>query len=105
MDQASGSFNKARVSILGRQYTLKGDVDADYMAMLAHKLDERIEEMRKASPNMDTIQVLILVALNLADELERSEQENNQNRATQMDEIGDKTKSLIGMLEKGIVGD
>ncbi len=103
MEASNQPYNKVRVSIMGRQYTLKGDLDADYMAMLAGRLDEQIDQMKDSLPGMDTLPLVILVALNLADELERLKKSGGSRN--KLDEISEKTSSLIGMLEKGIVGD
>ena len=104
MDTSSEQhFSRSRVSIMGRQYTLKGDLDPDYMALLARKVDQKIEELRAIAPNMDTLQLVILTALNYADELEQFKKEHGEEPVG--DEIGEKALSLITMLEKGIIGD
>lgn len=104
MDSSSEQFSRSRVTIMGRSYTLKGDLDPDYMALLARKVDEKIEELRLIAPNMDTLQLVILTALNYADELEQFKKTNG-GQSSQTDEINQKTMSLITMLEKGIIGE
>ena len=105
MNSSGGQFSRSRVTIMGRQYTLKGDLDPDYMALLARKVDEKIEELRAIAPNMDTLQLVILTALNYVDELEQLKKESGIKESSHTDEASQKALSLITMLEKGIIGD
>lgn len=96
---------KARVELMGRKYTLRGDVDADYMVSLAQYVDNKISELKQLAPEADTSRLALLVALNLADELFQAR--NGAQAALNdagMEEIQQKTARLIRMLEEGIVG-
>jgi len=95
-----------KVRILGREYTLKGNVDSDYMNNIALKVDERVEEIRKLFPAGDELQLVILTTLNLIDEIEQLKKNPPVNSISESDaDISLKTDRLITMLEKGIIGD
>jgi len=95
-----------KVRILGREYTLKGNVDSEYMNNIALKVDERVEEIRKLFPAGDELQLVILTTLNLIDEIEQLKKNPPVNfPGTSEADISLKTDRLITMLEKGIIGD
>lgn len=62
-----------RVKIFNRTYDIVGD-DSDYVERLARILDERMLEVSKLTPTVDSLKVAILAALNLADEMLALEQ-------------------------------
>ncbi len=103
------SVAKARVEILGRQYTLKGDVDPTYMIQLADYINGKLSEMRRIAPGADFNKLTLLVCLNLADEifqlrsrLKRLPEGVDEETLTAMYE---KTRSMLKMLEDGLIGE
>jgi cell division protein ZapA len=56
------------VTIFGRTYHLRGNVDPDYLHELAGKVDRAMHEVARTTGTADTLKVAILTALNLADE-------------------------------------
>jgi len=62
------------VTIMGRNYTLRADEDAQYVRMIAAYVDDKIKEIAKVSPRMSTTRLAILTAINVADELHKLEQ-------------------------------
>jgi cell division protein ZapA len=62
------------VTIMGRNYTLRADEDAQYVRMIAAYVDDKIQEIAKVSPRMSTTRLAILAAINVADELHKLEQ-------------------------------
>ncbi|MDH4199451.1 MAG: cell division protein ZapA [Spirochaetia bacterium] len=95
--------SKAKVRILNKEYIIKGDVDFSYIENLAKKVDKRILEIKdSSSKDTDEMQLLILLALNLMDEVEMYQEKNRELPA---EEITQRTNRLISMLEKGIIGD
>ena len=62
------------VTIMGRNYTLRADEDAQYVRMIAAYVDDKIQEIAKVSPRMSTTRLAILAAINIADELHKLEQ-------------------------------
>jgi cell division protein ZapA len=59
----------ARVTVMGQEYTLSGDVEPSYMTELAEYVDTRMRELQQKAPGMSTAKIAVLVALNISDEL------------------------------------
>lgn len=57
-----------RVTIFNQTYDIRAD-DSNYVERLARMVDERMLEISKMTPTVDSLKVSILAALNLADEL------------------------------------
>lgn len=70
------------VNIFGREYTLRGDADPDYVQKVAAFVDERMNEVARNSAVASTDKVAILAAINIADELFREQQRGMQTMAT-----------------------
>lgn len=62
------SIEPTAVTIFGRTYHLRGDVDGEYLTELAARVDGKMREVAEATGTADTLKVAILAALNMADE-------------------------------------
>ncbi|NMB21123.1 MAG: cell division protein ZapA [Firmicutes bacterium] len=60
-----------RVQIYGEEHVLRGQASEEYMRNLASIVDSRLEEVQKNNPLLPRHRVAILVAINLANELEK----------------------------------
>jgi cell division protein ZapA len=65
------------VTIFGREYTLRAEGDEGYLVDLARVVNGKMQEAAAASGETSPLQVAVLAALNLADELQC---ENEQRR-------------------------
>jgi cell division protein ZapA len=93
---------KVNVELMGRTYTIKGDADPEYMAQVAGYLNAKILEMKKLTANDET-KLLLLTALNLADELFQARR-GVQISPADAQQIERRTQALLKMLESGLVG-
>ncbi len=93
--------NKVKVTILGQVYTIEGDASADYIARVADFVNAKMEDVANSITNASSLQIAILAALNIADELFQIKE--SEYLAT--DEIREKTNMLISMLDEGLIGD
>lgn len=59
----------AKVTVMGQDYTLSGDVEPSYMTDLAEYVDTRMRELQQKAPGMSAAKIAVLVALNISDEL------------------------------------
>jgi cell division protein ZapA (FtsZ GTPase activity inhibitor) len=57
-----------QITVMGQTYLLKGTHDAAYVARVENFLNEQIEQARKTGATADTFNLMVLVALNLADD-------------------------------------
>ena len=65
-----------QVEIDQENFAIRGNATEEYIRKLARYVDQKISEVRRNQPNLPRHRVAILVALNIADELERVKQEN-----------------------------
>lgn len=57
-----------QITIMGQTYLLKGSYDKEYVARVETFLNEQIEKARAAGATLDSYNLMVLVALNLADD-------------------------------------
>jgi cell division protein ZapA len=57
------------VSILGQEYPVRAEADADYIREIAAFVDARMRMIQQSDPERPALKVAILSALNLTDEL------------------------------------
>ena len=67
------------VDIGGQRYPIRSSLDPQYVARLALYVDEKMKAAGDTTPNGEALRVAVLAALNIADELFRS---RDQNRAS-----------------------
>ncbi len=60
-----------RVQIFGEEHVIKGQASEEYIENLAALVNHRLEEVQKVNPLLSRHRVAILVAINLANELEK----------------------------------
>ena len=88
------------VTIFGRTYHLRGHGDPEYLSLLATRVDEKMREVARTTGTADTLKVAILAALNLADELLKLQQ-NEQNRKEKVDS---RIRMLVTELDDALDG-
>jgi len=86
------------VTICDAQYTIKTDADEAYIKTIAKYLNDKIEEVQKKTKSVSTLNVVILSALNIADDLFREKGREGKY----LKDIEDRSKNLIEMIEKQI---
>ena len=101
--QETGLISRATVELMGRQYTLKGDVDPQYMITLAEYINQKLKEMKEMAPQADPTRLALLMSLNLADELFQARNQPADN--AELDRLQEKTRKLVEMLEEGLIGE
>jgi len=82
------------VTIFGKEYTLKGGSEAEYVQEVAAFVDERMNEVARSAAVVSTDRVAILAAVNIADELFREQQKRLEATAT----LEDRSKRLTQIL-------
>lgn len=86
------------VEIIGHKYTIRSDVEEDYVHKIADYLNEKIEEVLQTTKTVDTLNAVILAALNIAGDFfrVRNEQEEFQRW------IEDRSRHLISVINSQI---
>lgn len=62
-------YSVLKVKIYGTEYPIKGDSELEYIKQVAEYVDQKMREVNKIAPEVSTLKVAILAALNIADEL------------------------------------
>ena len=60
-----------RVDIYDQQYTIRGDLDQEYIQTLARYLDGKMRVIAERTRTVDSLRVAVLAALNITDEYHR----------------------------------
>jgi cell division protein ZapA (FtsZ GTPase activity inhibitor) len=64
-----------QITVMGQTYLLKGTHDKEYVGRVEKFLNEQIEQVRSTGASADTFNLLVLVALNLADDCLKKDDE------------------------------
>jgi len=88
-------MGSVEVYILGQRYTIKGDAPEEHIKKLAAYVDKKLKEVFISSPNITPVKASILAALDIADELFRLK--NEQEEMTKY--IEEKTDTLTALFD------
>jgi cell division protein ZapA len=88
-------MGSTEVYILGQKYTIKGDAPEEYIRALASYVDKKLKEVHGASPNITPVKASILAALDIADELFKTK--NQQEELTK--HIEEKASALVSLFD------
>lgn len=98
--------SRVYVDILGEKFTIRGAADPGYIAEVGRVVDSRMRELRDSNTGMSRYRVAILAALNLADELLQARIDLQESRdGGDNEQVIQKTRELITLLDEGLVGD
>jgi cell division protein ZapA len=84
------------VKIFGSEYTLKGTADPEYVQKVASFVNDRMNEVARGSSVASTAKVAILAAVNIADELFRSQEGSIQSMAM----LEDRSVQIVRLLSQ-----
>ncbi len=90
---------QTEVEIFGAVYHVRGSEDAEYLQTLADLVDRRMREIAQHITSGDTTRIAILAALNLADELFRTQKQQEGERVEIREKVVALTEELTHALE------
>ena len=67
----NGHSDSIRVTIFGKEYSIRGESDAEYVKSLAAHVDSVMREIADSAGVMASGRIAILAALNIADEMHK----------------------------------
>jgi cell division protein ZapA len=73
--KSTSSTNRVSVEIFNQEYIVKGNENAEYIEMLAAYVDRRMRMIEQRNHSLSMIKVAVLTALNLADELNKLQED------------------------------
>ena len=83
------------IKLFGQTYTVKTDAEEHHIQSVAQYVNEKIEEILKKTRSVSTLNVAILTALNIADDLLREK----EKRRILLQEIETKSKDLADKID------
>lgn len=78
MEAKNNSVNKVTVNIYNEEYVIRGNENPEYMQMLGSYVDRRMRMIGQRNHNLSTNKVAVLTALNLADELNKLQEDYDE---------------------------
>lgn len=88
-------MGSAEVYIVGQKYTIRGNAPEEYIKQLAAFVDKKLKEVYNAVPNITPVKASILAALDIADELFKLKNEQEELAKN----IEDKTNELAALFD------
>jgi cell division protein ZapA (FtsZ GTPase activity inhibitor) len=75
------------VEILGQQYPIRSTLSESYVAHLAEYVDEKIRSAAGLAPTTDTVRLVVLAALNIADERFHAQADDREGEEQVIDRV------------------
>jgi len=88
------------IKVFGQTFSVKTDAEEDHLQSVAQYVNEKMEEVLKKTKSVSTLNVAILTALNIADDLLK---EKEQRKAL-VKEVEVKSKDLVDKINMRMVG-
>ena len=85
-----GRERLVEIKVFGQTYTVKTDAEEGYIQEVAKHVNEKMDEVLKKTKSVSTLNVAILTALNIADDLLKE----REKRIAFLQEVDAKSKDL-----------
>jgi len=95
-----GKERSVEIKVFGQTYTVKTDAEEEHIQAVARHVNEKMDEVLKKTRSVSTLNVAILTALNIADDLLIEK----EKRVTLIREIKNKSKDLAEKIDLNLVG-
>jgi cell division protein ZapA len=93
-----------RVEIYGQVYSIRTELDPDYIQQLAQTVDTRMKALGRETDSLDTRRLAVLAALNLADELQQLRKAVEANRHALSPDVVKRLENCTRLLEAALSG-
>ena len=90
-----GKERLVEIKVFGQTYTVKTDAEEDHIQAVARYVNEKMDEVLKKTRSVSSLNVAILTALNIADDLLREK----EKRRALLHEIEAKSKDLAEKID------
>lgn len=95
-----GKERSVEIKVFGQTYTVKTDAEESHIQEVARYVNDKMDEVLKRTRSVSTLNVAILTALNIADDLLKEK----EYRAAILREIEVKSKDLADKIDIQIGG-
>jgi cell division protein ZapA len=96
-----GKERLVEIKVFGQTYTVKTDAEEDHIQEVARYVNEKIDEVLKKTRSVSTLNVAILTALNIADDLLKEK----EKRMVLLREIEKKSEDLAEKINLRLGGE
>jgi len=76
--ETKDNINRVTVEIFNEEYVVKGEENPEYIEMLAAYVNRRMRMVQQRNSNLSNQRIAILTALNLADELNKLQEDYDE---------------------------
>lgn len=90
-----GNERLVEIKVFGQTYTVKTDAEENYIQEVAKYVNEKMDEVLKKTKSVSTLNVAILTALNIADDLLKEK----RKRIALLQEIEVRSKNLVEKID------
>jgi len=90
-----GKERLVEIKVFGQTYTVKSEAEENHIQAVAQYVNEKMDEVLKKTRSVSTLNVAILTALNIADDLMKERRE----RMALIREVETKSKDLAEKIE------
>lgn len=101
MSMENSPSQSYKVVIYNQTYSLRSDHDPEYIHQLAAHVDQRMNEIARATMTVDSLRVAILAALQIADELYQTRREMKETE----EEIAERSAKYAELLDQFLRSD
>ena len=96
-----GKERSVEIKVFGQTYTVKTDAEEDHIQEVARYVNEKIDEVLNKTRSVSTLNVAILTALNIADDLLKEK----EKRMILLHEIEKKSEELAEKIDLRLSGE
>jgi cell division protein ZapA len=96
-----GKERLVEIKVFGQAYTVKTDAEEGHIQEVARYVNEKMDEVLKKTRSVSTLNVAILTALNIADDLLKEK----EGRVAILREIEAKSKDLVEKIDVNLSGE
>ncbi len=93
-----GKERLVEIKVFGQTYTVKTDAEEDHIHRVARYVNEKMDEVTRNTKSVSSLNVAILTALNIADDLIREK----EKRLALLHEVEQKSKDLTEKISLNI---
>jgi cell division protein ZapA len=90
-----GKERLVEIKVFGQTYTVKTDTEEDHIQKVAGYVNEKMNEILKKTKSVSTLNVAILTALNIADDLLKEREKGT----ALLQEVEKKSKDLVEKID------
>ena len=88
------------IEVYGCRYTIRGDAEESYVRELGRHVDEQMHKLATKMRNATPMQLAVLTAINLADELSQARKQRQEHE----DELDRRATGLIESIQETMRG-